>query len=317
MNSSPSQKKICTRCNDEFEISYYINLQTGRETKTCTKCRVGILKSSNNPNTVAYKVRERKKELRANLPPCVLCGDNVAEHKQFDHIDPTTKMCGINRCRTLDELELEVKKCRSLCHKCHIKHSMKVIEEKRVSEGKQISERFMENKTFVNNIKIQIGKCQNPGCKDIFDSDNLSFYEFDHINPEEKFCNVGNLVADSINRIKEEIKKCRMVCAYCHKIWTAEQRKRSIEEHSKLSQPKPVSKKRKLTVSKIKRESLKRVKLTDEDVKSIRKAYVAKSETGLQLAKRFHVGVRHIFCVLANQSHRDPNFIPKPASSAT
>lgn len=49
--------------------------------------------------------------------------------------------------------------------------------------------------------------------------------EFDHINPNSKTIGIAKAMSDiwSWNRILEEIDKCQILCANCHKIKTAEE----------------------------------------------------------------------------------------------
>jgi len=47
--------------------------------------------------------------------------------------------------------------------------------------------------------------------------------EFDHINPETKSNNVSELYTYSEKKIMEEISKCRVLCANCHRRETYDQ----------------------------------------------------------------------------------------------
>lgn len=49
--------------------------------------------------------------------------------------------------------------------------------------------------------------------------------EFDHIDGDDKICGVGKIVGDgsSWKRIEEEMAKCEIRCANCHRIRTAKQ----------------------------------------------------------------------------------------------
>ena len=55
--------------------------------------------------------------------------------------------------------------------------------------------------------------------------DDIRVLEFDHINPEEKSFSISQAVklGRSWSEVEAEIKKCRVLCANCHKKHTASQ----------------------------------------------------------------------------------------------
>ena len=61
-------------------------------------------------------------------------------------------------------------------------------------------------------------------CEDCGDT-RVQVLQFDHINPEEKEDTISNMVKNGISekKIFEEIAKCRVLCANCHIMRTAEQ----------------------------------------------------------------------------------------------
>ena len=86
---------------------------------------------------------------------------------------------------------------------------------------------------YVSNIKRKIfdfiidykknNKCLDCGFKG---NDHPEVLEFDHIGNNKEF-NVSEFHSQtsSLNKVKEEIKKCELVCANCHRIRTASRRK--------------------------------------------------------------------------------------------
>lgn len=58
------------------------------------------------------------------------------------------------------------------------------------------------------------GKCVHCGLV----SDKLCVYDFHHINPKEKEADPGSLLHYSWKRIQEELDKCILLCANCHRI---------------------------------------------------------------------------------------------------
>jgi len=130
-------------------------------------------------------------------------------------------------------MQLEANKCRCLCRKCHTKESSKKLKEKKENfiyskQNKAIIKlnNVNRNKDYVDSIKISIGKCNNINCNDIFDNNNLMFYEFNHINYIDKYKTINKMVYDgnSIEKIKLEITKCELLCSYCHYDYTITQR---------------------------------------------------------------------------------------------
>lgn len=47
--------------------------------------------------------------------------------------------------------------------------------------------------------------------------------EFDHLDRKKKRGNVSDMVKYSLSSVIKEIEKCRVLCANCHRIHTAEQ----------------------------------------------------------------------------------------------
>lgn len=64
----------------------------------------------------------------------------------------------------------------------------------------------------------------NKGCVDCGEKDPVVL-EFDHIDPETKTASVSNMIRHlrNVDKVHEEINKCEIRCANCHKRRTAKQ----------------------------------------------------------------------------------------------
>lgn len=78
-----------------------------------------------------------------------------------------------------------------------------------------------KNNNFIKNVKLNIGECEI--CKIKVVEDTLCCFDFDHL--KDKKINISDLAKqnkDTIEHIKEEIQKCRLLCCKCHKLITAD-----------------------------------------------------------------------------------------------
>jgi hypothetical protein len=82
--------------------------------------------------------------------------------------------------------------------------------------------RYQENALWMRQYKIE------QGCKDCGYNKHHAGLEFDHREPRVGRT-VAGLMGKSLNRIKEEIAKCDVVCGICHRIrtWNRLQESRS------------------------------------------------------------------------------------------
>ena len=86
---------------------------------------------------------------------------------------------------------------RSECKYCHTNFMKKIYEDK---------------KEFVANIKSQL-KCQKCG-------ENKEYMlDFHHLDPSEKETTIARMTSNrySVDKVLDEIKKCIVLCANCHR----------------------------------------------------------------------------------------------------
>lgn len=117
------------------------------------------------------------------------------------------------------------------CKKCKSQYSSKHYLENKDSYKKKarLSNKALINRNiqFINELKA-VTPCMD--CKNIY---NPVVMDFDHLHA--KTANVSRLVHSSLSleSIREEITKCELVCANCHRIRTYE-RKRLLVQWDKM-----------------------------------------------------------------------------------
>lgn len=228
--------RVCRKCEQEKEdekfeavispIKYGGNGKQYRRKicKACKSAKANAIRQEyrkeynvDNKEKRAQRARALKAEAKAiisqlKLSPCSDCAktfDPVA--MDFDHID--TKHKEISRMLSgaykIDFILEEIKKCEIVCACCH-RIRTKRRKKKPIYRGTRLDR-------FIDKIKSETPclVCNNrfsPECMD-----------FDHRNPDEKDFNIELMRRYSVKnmqRLLDEMAKCDILCAVCHRIKT-------------------------------------------------------------------------------------------------
>lgn len=106
----------------------------------------------------------------------------------------------------------------SYCHKCWKDYSTEHYRTK----GRQYyldsnKERRKRNRQFVFDY-LKDHPCEECG------ENRIAALQFDHIDPSTKDFTIGRKAhISSLDRVKKEMEKCRVLCANCHAVHTANQ----------------------------------------------------------------------------------------------
>ena len=130
------------------------------------------------------------------------------------------KSC-VSECDNEYTMREEAKITQNLCCKCHV-----IVTMRREKGGNQYYGKILAKKNYVNSLKRKSG-CEICG---FLDENLLRYLEMDHIDPKQKINKIADMVqyGYSLEELIEECKKCRVLCRFCHKIHTSEQRKQGI-----------------------------------------------------------------------------------------
>ncbi|MDD3412373.1 MAG: hypothetical protein PHY47_00045 [Lachnospiraceae bacterium] len=88
----------------------------------------------------------------------------------------------------------------------------------RNKEQKQIYKRKRLHKIKSDFILDKGGECSH--CKIKYNFKNAAIFDFHHIDPKEKEYNLGQGTVNKIKLsvLKEELKKCILICSNCHRL---------------------------------------------------------------------------------------------------
>lgn len=160
---------------------------------------------------------------------CVDCGNTDLRVLVFNHRDQSMKIKRVTSFSEPQAMIKESNKCDMRCVNCH---RMRVKEQRfgmytthtysklQNTQRRKVAARV--NRSYIKNIKMRIGSCQF--CKMKCTENNSCSFDFDHVNPNTKMCNISQAGNMNKQRLDEEIRKCRLLCANCHKLHTIKQR---------------------------------------------------------------------------------------------
>lgn len=167
----------------------------------------------------SQSVKERLDAIKAEAG-CSVCYERDASVLDFHHTDPGQKEFHVSmrRLSSWDRIQAEVDKCVVICANCHARTHIKAPKAPGlVSTGGQRA--AYRRKKWFWDIKsgLSCERCGTQGPEAI---------QFHHRDPDQKTAHVSALVNKStpISVILEEIHKCDILCANCHRKWHAEER---------------------------------------------------------------------------------------------
>jgi hypothetical protein len=161
------------------------------------------------------KARIAAKEYVYNIKKtkrCELCGENRIECLDFHHNDiKVESVCILQHSGcSIVTIDAEIKKCTVLCANCHIKFHYDLQTQDKIRKNLRPS-RAKKRQWLIDYKKTKT-------CSHCHEDDYrcLSFHHFDS-NKEDI---VSNMVSrgNSLQKILEEINKCMVLCANCHRI---------------------------------------------------------------------------------------------------
>lgn len=209
----------------------------------CNECHTAAGKAYREDNIEKCRIEcnQRRKDRIDWLQsfkhkPCLDCGKQYEPFcMDFDHLD--SKMLSVTRMvlnnATESKVLEEIAKCELVCALCHNTRTQRRLDEK--NPEKKYSKYAQRNIEIINQAKNKpCGVCLKQ-----YEPHNM---QLDHIDPLIKFKNISQLKNFKVSILVEELSKCQVLCALCHRrksIWEQQAKKYSV----RISNPKikPVS----------------------------------------------------------------------------
>lgn len=158
--------------------------------KTCLKC------SSLIPNWISVK---GKKHNIQNRKFCLICSPfKKRNRKDLRLVGAKTKICSVCKCELpVSEFYIYRKtgKVLSRCKRCdsHLSYL----------KGRKFKKKCVDYKG---------GKCEKCGY-----AKSLAAFDFHHSDPSEKSFEIGRWRGSNFEKIRDELDKCELLCANCHR----------------------------------------------------------------------------------------------------
>ncbi len=141
------------------------------------------------------------------------CGEKNSACLDFHHKTPKNKTCTIAEAvqkRGIALVKSEVKKCSVLCANCHIK--------KHFTTNAKPDEKLNVSEIRNHKRKLYFDFKKDSICKECGE-DDYRVLQFHHRDPNNKRFTISTRISEgtSIKLLFEEIAKCDVFCANCHR----------------------------------------------------------------------------------------------------
>jgi len=191
----------------------------------CEKCKKVFLINHNGPRFITVESLDGVK--MEDIEYRNLNWDHLDEKEQWIRFGEYygEKEGEVGSFTSYDAKNDESKKCALLCIYCH------KLETQRRYGDVSYRTKIAEKREIVRMEKIKIGQCDV--CNIAIDLENLMYFEFDHIDPKNKIASISLIMSSSslaysVDALKTEIAKCRLLDSFCHVLHTTQQKKDKI-----------------------------------------------------------------------------------------
>lgn len=214
----------CRACGLQAGIDKFYRSRRRGSSEFCKECfrehRKKVRKSTKSRES-QRKSREKRSELvrLAKDSPCVDCGKTFpACTMDFDHVRGEKRFnlsTAHNSGRSLVQVRREIEKCDLICANCH---------RTRTQLGIVRNDSVVSHRTKMRDLIISFKDKKT--CADCNQSFPYWVMDFDHLL--KKTMNISKMCRWSEQKILEEIEKCELVCAVCHRIRTWQRKNGSL-----------------------------------------------------------------------------------------
>lgn len=171
----------------------------------------------NLKSTESHKrLRARNREFVNKIKdvPCTICNTKYPPLcMDFDHLPQYEKKRDIShlvlKAASLERLREEIAKCQIICANCHRLTSF--FRDYLRSKTKQRKGNSLLGYEYLVKLKTST-PCTD--CNQFYEACEM---DFDHVKGV-KYMNVGGMIGLRFEKILEELAKCELVCANCHRI---------------------------------------------------------------------------------------------------
>jgi hypothetical protein len=159
--------------------------------------------------------------------PCTDCGQVLEpscmdyDHIGDDKIENVARMVVHNA--TKEKILEEMEKCELVCLLCHNRRTQRRLDDQGVNKYSPYVQRNID---IINQAKSV--PCSY--CGQQYEPFNM---QFDHIDPLLKDVNVCQLKSAKVDRLMNEISKCQVLCAVCHRRKTLMEQKGNLYPKSR------------------------------------------------------------------------------------
>lgn len=219
--------KCCSKCKKTKGDDQFNSINFRRKNavvKTCLQCRLYTVKYSEKR---AKPYKDIWNKWKKN--PCCECGLMFPHVIEADHCMNRGKkihMCSATgpywSRKPMIQYKIELQKCIPLCIMCHRKKTQEVNTIRKMLSNNENAKKYKQQRMRLNKGKElinshKIGK-ECAWCERKCTVDNACGFDFDHIDENNKHNKISSMWSYSHKRILEEIKKCQLLCAICHKL---------------------------------------------------------------------------------------------------